>query len=554
MKRFSLLSEVGKEYGSNDESFAEELLHKISLLNLLQQVATAANETSDPESLLQFAIDRICRIADWELGRGYLLNRNGELEPVSVWYSREKDFPNDLREVLELDGRSKFESIARRAEREGKPLWVEDLREEPQFDRIFSVGKTSVKSAYVIPIRVRKRVVGVLEFLFSASAPEASLIEVLFNVCSQIGRVFERCESEELLREAESHYRKFVEQIHAIFWEGELKPLRVGYLSSEAEGLLGFRSVRWTGDDLSWLSRLHPADRKKVVLCLESLSEGDSIEIMFRILAQDGRVLWFRNIVRAVKEKGIFPKLIGVMIDITEQKSVEEELRSSREQLRALSARLQDAREDERIKISREVHDDLGQLLTALKIDISLLRGNLSNDAKESARISRELKSMDGLVEKAIDSVRRIATELRPLVLEDLGFLEGIRWFGRDFQDRTGIFLSVEKKGNDEKFGKDISVALFRIFQETLTNVARHSGASNVRVSVEGSESDVVLTISDNGVGISETDLVSSKSLGLIGMRERAIFLGGELRIRSEQGGGTTISAKVPLEKRGRRL
>jgi signal transduction histidine kinase len=228
--------------------------------------------------------------------------------------------------------------------------------------------------------------------------------------------------------------------------------------------------------------------------------------------------------------------------DLSEVKRAEQEVRASSEQLRKLAARLVSVREEERTRIAREVHDELGQSLTAVKMDLAWLAGRLPPG---NAQMHKRLHSTQELASRIIQSVRRISTELRPGVL-DLGLAAAVEWQVKEFQVRTGIQCKLRLL-TQEVFAPDVSTALFRILQETLTNVARHAKATRVEVVKQKQQDRLVLRIRDNGRGFDPKDPSISKSLGLLGMRERAAILGGQVNIASAPGKGTTVTAWIPL-------
>src|SRR5581483_250020 len=214
------------------------------------------------------------------------------------------------------------------------------------------------------------------------------------------------------------------------------------------------------------------------------------------------------------------------------------------QQLRALAARLQAAREEERTMVARELHDELGQSLTALKMDLSWIRSKLqSNDQALAERLQSSL----ALVSRAITWMRKTCTELRPGVLDDLGLAAAIEWQAGEFETHSGIPTRVEVPDHEPKLSSDQSTAIFRIFQEALTNVARHAQARLVEVTLAEQRGFLKLTVKDDGVGLAGDMLSQKNSFGLLGMRERALVLGGELRISSSPRQGTTISVAIPL-------
>ena len=220
--------------------------------------------------------------------------------------------------------------------------------------------------------------------------------------------------------------------------------------------------------------------------------------------------------------------------------------------LRALTARLESAREEERTRIAREIHDELGQQLTAMRFDLINLKNGLhktsSGDTAAEAGLFDNVAELTGLVDSTIGSVRRIATQLRPRVLDTFGPIAAIEWLADDFQKRTHIRCRYEGPA-EVKTGSDLSTTLFRICQESLTNVARHAHATEVRIRVGADREQVTLEVADNGCGLSGEISEQTNSLGLMGMRERARMAGGELEIRGEPGRGTTVWARIPLHR-----
>lgn len=241
--------------------------------------------------------------------------------------------------------------------------------------------------------------------------------------------------------------------------------------------------------------------------------------------------------------------LCGMTTDITPRKRAELELERSREELRALTARLHTIREEERASMSREIHDELGQMLTALSMSQRLLIDSLRNGAEAPPReaLAAQLQSMQRVVATALASVRRMATELRPEVLDTLGLPAALEWQATEFTRHTGIECAVSLPEADVDVAPERATALFRIFQEALTNVARHSGARAVHANLRTSAGVVELTVADDGRGMpSDAARGGIGSLGLLGMRERAAMLGGETRVASTPGRGTTVTVRLP--------
>lgn len=227
-----------------------------------------------------------------------------------------------------------------------------------------------------------------------------------------------------------------------------------------------------------------------------------------------------------------------------ERRRAQEQLRESHEQLRALSVYLQHVREEERTRIAREVHDELGQALTSCKLDLSLLANKLP---KNLAPLKDKTKALSAHIDATIQTVRRIATELRPGILDHLGLIAALEWQANEFQTRTGIKCDVRSDLHEPALTADLATAFFRIFQETLTNVIRHAGATHVMVHLKEAAGRIILEVKDNGRGISPDEITNPRSMGLLGMKERAALLGGSFKIGLTSGGkGTLVTVSIP--------
>ena len=236
--------------------------------------------------------------------------------------------------------------------------------------------------------------------------------------------------------------------------------------------------------------------------------------------------------------------VLSIARDITERKQAEEKLKKSSIILRNLASHLQSVREEERGLIAREIHDELGQVLTVLKIQISLLSNKLKSDQED---LKHKIASLSNLIDGAVDSVQRIASKLRPVILDELGLLSAIEWQTQEFEGNSGIHCSLSLPSEDINFEKEKSTAVFRIFQEALTNVIRHSKASSVSISVQKNKNLFSLQVVDNGIGISNEQIKNPHSLGLIGMNERALLVGGEVSIEGIPGKGTIVKVEMTL-------
>jgi two-component system, NarL family, sensor histidine kinase UhpB len=240
----------------------------------------------------------------------------------------------------------------------------------------------------------------------------------------------------------------------------------------------------------------------------------------------------------------------GIQRDVTDRVRAAEELEQSRAELRALAIRLQAIREEERTRIAREIHDELGQALTALKLDLAWL----GKQPQKSTSTSGEFRAVDQSITKRIDEtmeiVRRIASELRPSVLDQLGLEAAIEYLVQETTQRTGIAITLHAQ-EFPRLPQDLASHAFRIIQEALTNVTRHSKATRAEVAVRRAGGSLILGVSDNGVGFAPDTLSGLRSLGLVGMRERALACGGVLMVQGKPGEGTSIVVTIPLKADG---
>ena len=229
--------------------------------------------------------------------------------------------------------------------------------------------------------------------------------------------------------------------------------------------------------------------------------------------------------------------------EISDRLSKEKEFRRSTEQLRELSARLQSVREEERTHLARTIHDELGQALTGLKMDVAWLQKHL--DQQQPALLEKT-QEMSDLIDIIVQAVRRIATELRPGIL-DLSLVATIEWQLQEFQTRSGIKGKLVSAPDETTLDADGATTVFRIFQEILTNVTRHAQATRIEVSVEENDTFLTLQVQDNGRGITDSEIHSPKSIGLLGMQERARLRAGQVNFQASPGQGTTVTVRLPL-------
>jgi PAS domain S-box-containing protein len=361
--------------------------------------------------------------------------------------------------------------------------------------------------------------------------------------------VTERRRVEEALREAEQKYRDIFENAG----EGIFQSTPDGrYIASNPAlaRMYGFASPEeliHSRQDISLQLYVDPTRREDFKRLLEEQGAVRGFE--HEVFRKDGSKLWISVNARAVQdEQGAIQYYEGTAQDITERKAAEEKLKASSEQLRALSARIHSAKEEEGTRIAREIHDELGTALTSLRWDLESVDKVISEsgDLSELHLLRERIEAMLRLTETTISSVRRISSELRPSVLDDLGLVEAIEWQAEQFQARTGIICRCDYSLENLDLGRERSTAVFRILQEALTNILRHAQATSVDITMEVEADEFVLTVMDNGRGITENEKSGLQSLGLLGMRERAHLIGGKMDITGVEGKGTVVTVRVP--------
>ena len=357
-----------------------------------------------------------------------------------------------------------------------------------------------------------------------------------------------RKRAEEQLRESEERYSTLVKASSLIVWT--TGPDGREYHMPGWVELTGQSEEEARGD--GWLDALHPADRARAARAwAEGRRTHTPYEAEYRVRTKGGGYRHIASRAVPIIRSGRVREWIGSMQDITERKLAEEQLRATSEQLRALTASLSSAREEEGVRIAREIHDELGSALTSLRWDLEEVDKTLAEgpDASRLGGLRAKIGAMTKLIDTTVNSVRRISSELRPSVLDDLGLAAAIEWQAEQFQARTGIVCRCDCPHEEVELTRGQSTAIFRIFQEALTNVLRHARATRVHITLERDEGDIVLSVRDDGRGITEGEKQGRQTLGLLGMRERAHLVGGEVNVAGVEGEGTTVVVRVPLAR-----
>jgi len=398
---------------------ANRLLQQESaFVQLHKDIAVASNETRNVTETFQYCLRRICNHTRWPVGHLYLVDKNAKPPLVSstIWHLEDLDQFETFRSISEATTFDPGIGLPGRVLESGKPAWIIDVTQDPNFPRAKLSKNLGVKAGFAFPILIREEVVGIMEFFSEEAAkPKDELLEIMAHIGAQLGRVIER-------------------------------------------------------------------------------------------------------------------------------QRAEKEDQHSRQQLLNLYHRLEMIQAEERTRIAREIHDELAQVLTALKLEISLLKKKLSNQAPA---LQKNAETLLNLVDQTIPAVKELIHDLRPPILDDFGLQETISWQGKEFERRTGIHCDLNLNLTNPEIDSARTTAMFRIFQETLNNVVRHARAHHVKVNLEDDANMLTLRVEDDGIGIDSKELQNRKSLGIMGMRERARVWGGQVDFQSESQKGTTVVVQI---------
>ncbi|HEV3410989.1 MAG TPA: GAF domain-containing protein [Puia sp.] len=374
-------------------------------------------------------------------------------------------------------------------------------------------------------------------------------VRMLDEVVRDISFTLEIIEKEELRKKAEKGIRlekqfsdSIINMLPGVFYMYD-EQLRFLRWNNRFEEISGYSHGEFA--ELTVLDLFQGIQRELIQKKTESVFVTGRCDVEAEMTTRNGENIpfYFSGARVDYRDK---PCVLGIGFDIGRLKEAENLLRQSEEDLRDLASSLQNVREEERAAIAREIHDELGQQLTAIKLDVSWLDRKIAGDAVIKERINGVLTMLTDM----IHTIRRISTQLRPSILDDLGLIEALKWQVRDFQKRTGILIEFECSEETLKLEPAVTTGVFRIFQESLTNVVRHAEATAVSARLYVEDDRLILTITDNGKGFDPAAAKKKKTLGLMGMKERTLMMKGAYDIDSQSGKGTSLRFSIPLYAR----
>lgn len=528
----------------------ERLGRETEYVQLHKDIAVASNETRAVNDTLEYCLKRICHFAGWPVGHLYLSEDRSSkrLIPTAIWYLENPERFKTFRKITEMTPLDPGVGLPGRVLAGGKPAWIIDVLRDPNFPRAKAAGDIGVKAGFAFPVLIGKEVAGVMEF-FSAQAvePDSEMLEIMAQIGTQLGRVIERKWAEEDQDKLLHSLRERVKELTCMYGVANLidtsKTMKEVFEKIESHIILG-----WQFPEITRV-RVNFEGETFVAPSFQETPWKISSDINVNGKKQ-GSLEVFYTKEQPTLDEGPFLKEERLLIDglarllsvAVERKRAEEEIKQSSEQLRNLYHRLELVREEERTRIAREVHDELAQVLTTLKLELSLLDKKL---VKDFPGLRANTQMMLELIDTTIQFGKKIVMDLRPPLLDDLGLLEAIRWQGEEFERRTGIRCELKMNGEKIELDQFRSTTVFRIFQETLTNVTRHAQAKKIHIRLEDQEEFFTLRVQDDGIGITPDQISNKTSLGILGMRERANGWQGRVDFQGAPDEGTTVTIKI---------
>ncbi len=316
--------------------------------------------------------------------------------------------------------------------------------------------------------------------------------------------------------------------------------------SAEFYRILGYAPGAFPASQQLFFDRVHTDDLARLRRLAEAAASSTTgYDVEVRIVRPSGeeRSVSLRTKLERDLE-GVVVRAVGTLYDSTEQKQIEARIEQSRQQLRSLAVHLLSVREQERASVAKEIHDDVGQIVAAVRMDLAAVQRKLGSDSRQQ---QQHIEHTIELLGKVVETVQRVMSELRPPVLDGVGLAAAVEWQLGQFQKRTGINCELVSEMDDGVLSAEGNLALFRILQEALSNVAQHAKATAVQVRLANAQDWLEMEVSDNGRGISEADLRGQQSFGILGMRERVQVMGGEIQIGAPEGGGTRVLVRTPI-------
>ena len=514
---------------------------------LLESLSKAISDAEDLRSGLVLVMDAVCAATGWAYAQSWVPRSEGDaLERCASSRTADERFAR-FRESTEGCTFTRGAGLPGRVWSSGRHVWVRDVSTDAAFQRRGPARSAGFKAAMAVPVCTGGEAVAVLEFFrLVPAAEDEKFVALIESIARQLGMLSERRLAVEARQRTEDELQDVLSSISDYVWSGEIDDkgrFVYRYYSPVAEQLTGWPPAFFTSSPQRWLSIVHPEDRPRLERALlrawSAHSRHENEE--YRIVRPDGQVRWVRDSIKIRRCDDGRRRLDGVVSDITERKQGELERAD-------LLERLVTTQETERRRIAIELHDEVGQLLTGLKLMLEAPeeRGAGGPQAPGAPSPAPRQK-MGALVDELLDRVRSLSMNLRPPMLDHLGLTATLAWMFVRHKDQTGVHVHFDPAPMDRRLPQEIEIALLRIIQEALTNVARHSGASEAWVRLWSDGACARVQIEDHGRGFDPEAARSAPSTGLTGMRERARLLGGQLEVIAGIGSGVSVMIEVPV-------
>ena len=515
-------------------------------LHLRHSATRALSESVTLSEAVSRILQIVCETLGWDWGELWAIDRQADaLRCVETYHLPSVEFPQfeaQTRQITIPPG----EGLPGRVWASGKALWVPNILNNSILRRKAVAAEEGLRSALAFPIILRNEVLGVMAFLSrEARQPEGNLLEIFADLGSQMGQFMERKWAEDALQKSEAMFRGLFEfapdAVVVINEEG-----RITRANAQMEAMFGYSREELFSKPVEILMPehyrgQHEGHRTRYMADPRARPMGACLDLQGRRKDGSGFPV---DVLLSPLETSEGSLVIAVIRDVTERKRAEEELKRSRQQLRNLALRLEAAREEERARVAREIHDQLGQALTALQMDVAYLDRRLPPGEQA---LHEKTETMSNLIDHTIRTMQSLVTSLRPPLLDNFGLTAAVEWEVQQFQARAGIRCALDVSPPELTVAPARATTVFRILQEALTNVARHAHATEVSVELKETAEHLTLEVKDNGKGVTAEQLTHPQSIGLLGMRERALSCGGEVTINGAPGEGTTVVMRMPL-------
>ncbi len=531
-----------------------DLKKKSLYLQLHKRIAEKVNEETKIEKIFQDCLKQICILANAQVGHLYLSEDrySGHLLPQKIWHLENKLEFESFKELTEHQTFDSGIGLPGRVHEIRKPVWIESIEQDLNFPRASHKESLSIKSGFAFPIFIGEKIAGVMEFFFNKQqSSDSEMLDLMGQTGIQIGRALERRFSEE---DRDKILLSLKERIKELTCMSEVAKL-ITVSKTMDDILCSLEKFIVSAWQFPELTQVRITFHKKVFGAKElpktswilstNIIVNREVQGLLEVCYSD-KPPNTGDLIFLDEEKNLLTWLGQVLSSSASRLENAEDLKNSNTELRGLYSKLEHVREEERTRIARELHDELGQALTICKLDLTWLKQKTQNNPGE---VEAKLNSMMLHMDTTLQELNRIASELRPHVLNVMGLFEALKLETERFINLTGIKGEIFLSDQIPILHPDLSTLIFRVYQETLTNVARHADATKINAQFIKAEDFLELTVNDDGNGIEVGKAYNSNSFGLTGMRERVQEWGGEFSINGALGEGTQIFIRVPLLK-----